>query len=502
MSFEVLVWIQLVLDLILCPFTKVEESFNVQAMHDILFHQQNLTQYDHKLFPGVVPRTFVGPLILSLLASPLMFIKSQVYNFPKIYLLYACRAILGAMVVKSLEYFNSSLKHQFGALTSNYFLLIVASQFHFIFYASRPLPNTFALVLALQAFSSWMESKNTKFIWYAAFAAILFRFELCIMFGVCLLISVTRGSLCLRSHIRNILTAGICAIATTVLVDSMFWGRVVWPEFDVWWYNIVLNQSSNWGTSPFYWYLTSALPRSLLTALPFVYWGVRCDRWRCFSLLLPALIHVAIFSLLPHKELRFVIYTLPLFNALAARGYADLHLNKGKHTTVKGWIHVGALLLLLANYFLSIVFLMASSVNYPGGEMLQRAHDRLPCDPNRPYKLHIANLAAQTGVTRFGEECPHWTYVKTEGLTMDDIRNDVTITIVIAESKSDVTSQSPWLNDFELVTEVESFTGRFEFNNFHNPHIPPFLPARYLPRAQIAPSLGLWRRRNYFDERT
>lgn len=175
MSFEVLVWIQLVLDLILCPFTKVEESFNVQAMHDILFHQQNLTQYDHKLFPGVVPRTFVGPLILSLLASPLMFIKSQVYNFPKIYLLYACRAILGAMVVKSLEYFNSSLKHQFGALTSNYFLLIVASQFHFIFYASRPLPNTFALVLALQAFSSWMESKNTKFIWYAAFAAILFR---------------------------------------------------------------------------------------------------------------------------------------------------------------------------------------------------------------------------------------------------------------------------------------------------------------------------------------
>lgn len=62
------------------------------------------------------------------------------------------RAILGLYNAFSILAFRNAIARAFGRNTANWYIILQASQFHVMFYASRTLPNFFAFGLSTYSF--------------------------------------------------------------------------------------------------------------------------------------------------------------------------------------------------------------------------------------------------------------------------------------------------------------------------------------------------------------
>jgi len=413
------------LHIIISPYTKVEESFNIQASHDLLYHGLDIHNYDHLQFPGVVPRTFIGPIVVSSISSPLVFLFHKL-NLDKIYSQYIVRGVLCVMVVAAYNCFARSIRREYGMSTAVWLTLLTISQFHFLFYASRPLPNTFALVLTLLAFTAYIRGQTNRFVLVSAAAILIFRAELVVLLGLMLvydiLFSTENTHSTLVERLKGVVGYGLLALVVfiplTVVVDSYFWQRTLWPELEVLYFNTVLNKSGDWGTLPFAWYFYSALPRSLLSSLLCIPLAPFLDR-RCLKLLVPALGFVFLYSFLPHKELRFIVYTIPLLNACSALA-ANYLWNRRSKSLFWGVVNLAVVGSIVLNTLATGGLTYVSSLNYPGGEVMHSLHS-LESTQAGQVRVHLDGAACQTGVSRFGEKNQTWVYDKTENLTFKDL---------------------------------------------------------------------------------
>ncbi|CAG7725517.1 unnamed protein product [Allacma fusca] len=412
------------------PLTKVEESFNLQAIHDILFHRADIQKYDHLEFPGVVPRTFIGPLVIALFSSPIVT-PSRMF-FSKFAAQIIIRICLSEFVIRGFQKFRESISKEFGRPFALWLVLITASQFHLMFYLGRTLPNTLAMPAALLAIHYWIKGNHKMLILMGGIDTIIFRSELAMLFGFIMLFELYHARVTLFSCIKYGIPVAILTVGCSVLVDSIFWQRLLWPEGEVFWFNTIMNQSHKWGTQPFLWYFYSALPRAMATSVLLVPYGF----------------------FLPHKELRFIFYVIPVFNVAAAATCDRLWKNRGK-SFVHALISVGVIFHLVVNGVFSTGMLIVSSKNYPGGNALLKLHQVESLDSK--LNLHIDVYSAQTGISRFMELSPNWRYNKSEIIVPgSEEMMEFTHLIVGAE---DIQSRYMYYKTHETIISVEGYSG-------------------------------------------
>ncbi|PGG95223.1 hypothetical protein AJ79_10181 [Helicocarpus griseus UAMH5409] len=426
----------ILLHLYISPYTKVEESFNIQAIHDILTYGIPLkdipdklrAEYDHSSFPGAVPRTFVGALVVAGIARPFIWLNSQVDRQLLV------RGVLGCFNALALISYARGVRRAFGRDVAVWYTLFQASQFHVIYYASRTLPNMFAFgitTLALRYLlpepSSTVQhthsSKRYRLALYLlTLAGIIFRSEIALLVATTTLYLWMKRPISLRYEILPAAITGLSiGLLLTIPIDSLLWQGLykgpLWPELSAFTYNVLSGHASAWGTSPIHFYFTNALPRLLLNPLTYTLCiplslSLPATRPATTSLLLPQLAYIALYSLQPHKEWRFILYTIPSLTTTAAHGASYIWTHRTK-SLVYQLLSLLLALSTLATFAISTFLLLPiSAANYPGAHALNSLHyhhdhtDSIQLQRQQSVAVHLDNLACQTGVTRFLQRPP------------------------------------------------------------------------------------------------
>ena len=190
--------------------------------------------------------------------------------------------------------------------------------------------------------------------------------------------------------------------------------------------------------------------------------------------LLPAIVFVLLYSILPHKELRFVMPVFPVFTAVAAVGTCSFHpvtvclslslTQKITSGTIKMIRAVRSVLipskrlvqslfgvLLVLNVSACVVFASASYRNYPGGDAIVALQDSKPlyCVTSSPCRIHVDPASAMTGVSRFLQYSNEMIFDKNESENIDFLQYDFLITAT--PTKRGIASA------FQIHTTIEKF---------------------------------------------
>lgn len=255
-------------------------------------------------------RSYVYPSIIAGLYKLLALVKLDCVEL----------LVLLPRVLQALLSAYSDYRFYLWSNKSKWSVFMIATSWFWFYTASRTLSNTLEASLTVIALSyfPWSGSECTAFLWPVAISVFLRPTSAIPWIPLCLYhmkkSSYPVWELLLKRYLVIGFVVGTCAVA----IDTFVHGSLLLSPYEFIRFNVYEGIGSFYGEHPWYWYVNVGLPTVLgVATLPFLFAAVETIRHRQVYkeraiLLLSVLFTVVIYSLLPHKEFRFMLQILPI----------------------------------------------------------------------------------------------------------------------------------------------------------------------------------------------
>jgi len=316
----------------------------VEVAHNIVFGYGHLTW---EWAQGI--RSYIYPAFLATIFSVLKYfhldsVNAVVYG-PRI-----LQAILSAIGDYCFLRWCRNQNSGHGLWAS--FALV--TNWFWLYCGSRTLINSFEATLntfALNLFP-WTQSKihkgSSTFFWFVATVCMIRPTAIIIWLPLCLyhfLLSYHKIAVIVKDYI----IIGLIVTATGTMLDTHFYGKMTFTPLRFLEANIMDGISVFYGTHPLHWYITVGIPVVLgCHLIPFLLGAFRTLTQIRHSiervLLLVIVWTVAILSLVPHKEFRFLLPLLPMFVYIESSW-----LSYWSHKAHKSWLWIVTVVIIITN---------------------------------------------------------------------------------------------------------------------------------------------------------
>ncbi|KZV18039.1 GPI mannosyltransferase 3-like [Dorcoceras hygrometricum] len=299
-------------------FNPDEHWQSLEVAHRIAFGYGHLTWEWRK---GL--RSYLHPLLFAALYKVLAFLglDSPWFMTRTPRLLQSIFAAFGDLYLYKLS------KNLFGDSAANWALFAQLTNWFMFFCITRTLSNCLESVLTLVSLYYWpcitvssnaYSSSSRKFALAMAALACAIRPTSAIIWIYIGTLELLFARDKLKFVLLDVVPIGGLVLGLTTLLDRVMYGSWVIVPLNFVKFNFLSSGGDYYGTHPWHWYFSQGFTVMIFTYLPFSFAGfIMSKQWKLGGLVAWVL---GTYSLLGHKEFRFVLPVLPL--ALMFSGYS------------------------------------------------------------------------------------------------------------------------------------------------------------------------------------